>query len=106
MYNSFEVVFLWRKCSTVEVVPLGGINLRANVIFACGWIGLLVFMRNEKKQCANYAWIAKSVTEKNNCRVDCAEATKKTVQAQSYEGRGFFVAGDFALRSYPLLSIR
>jgi len=37
---------------------------------------------------------AKSVTEKNNRRVDCAEADKKTVQAQRYEGRGFLAAGD------------
>jgi len=37
---------------------------------------------------------AKSVTEKNNSRVDCAEADKKTVQAQRYEGRGFLAAGD------------
>ena len=41
----------------------------------------MIFLRNEKKQCANCAWIAKSVTEKNNRRVDCAEAGKKTVQA-------------------------
>jgi len=33
------------------------------------------------------------VTEKNNSRVDCAEADKKTVQAQRYEGRGFLAAG-------------
>jgi hypothetical protein len=37
---------------------------------------------------------AKSVIEKNNSRVDCAEADKKTVQAQRYEGRGFLAAGD------------
>jgi hypothetical protein len=29
----------------------------------------------------NLGLIAKSVTEKNNSRVDCAEAGKKTVQA-------------------------
>jgi len=33
---------------------------------------------NTEKQCANCGWIAKSVTEKNNSRVDCAEAGKKT----------------------------
>jgi hypothetical protein len=37
---------------------------------------------------------AKSVTEKNNSRVDCAEVDKKTMQAQRYEGRGFLAAGD------------
>jgi len=46
---------------------------------------------------------AKSVTEKNNRRVDCAEADKKTVQAQRYDGRGFLAAGDF-LQEYRLLS--
>ena len=65
-----------------------------DVFFACGWIGLLIFLRNEKKQCANCGLIAKSVTEKNNSRVDCAEADKKTVQAQRNEGRGFLAAGD------------
>ena len=40
--------------------------------------------------------IAKSVTEKNNIRVDCAEAGKKTVQAQRNEGWGFLPADDFA----------
>ena len=49
------------------------------------WIGLLLFLRNEKKQCANCAWIAKSVTEKNNSRVDSAETCKKTVQAMRHE---------------------
>jgi len=34
----------------------------------------------------NKGGTAKSVTEKNNIRVDCAEAAKKTVQAQRYEG--------------------
>ena len=37
---------------------------------------------------------AKSVTEKNNIRVDCAEACKKTVQAMRYEWWGFLQAGD------------
>jgi len=62
---------------------------------------LIDFLRNEKKQCANYAWIAKSVTEKNNSRVDCAEAPKKTVQAMRHEWWGLFGAGDFDLRSCP-----
>ena len=42
----------------------------------------------------SFLLFAKSVTEKNNSRVDCAEADKKTVQAQRYEGRGFLAAGD------------
>ena len=37
---------------------------------------------------------AKSVTEKKQRSVDCAEDDKKTVQAQRYEGRGFLAAGD------------
>jgi len=58
MYNSFGVVFFWRKCSTVVAV---GVQ-------------------------TSFLLFAKSVTEKNNSRVDCAEAGKKTVQAQRYEG--------------------
>jgi len=37
---------------------------------------------------------AKSVTEKNNSRVHCAEAAKKTMQAQRNEGRGFLATGE------------
>jgi len=37
---------------------------------------------------------AKSVTEKKQRSVDCAEADKKTVQAQRNEGRGFLAAAD------------
>lgn len=66
--HSFELFFFWRKCSTVVAV---GVQ-------------------------TSFLPFAKSVTEKNNSRVDCAEADKKTVQAQRYEGRGFLAAGDFA----------
>lgn len=74
--------------------------------FACVWIGLLIYLRNEKKQCAKCGWIAKSVTEKNNSRVDCAEAIKKTVQAQRYEGRGFFIAGDYCPAELPVIILQ
>jgi len=36
----------------------------------------------------------KKCDRKKNRRVDCAEPDKKTVQAQSNEGRGFLAAGD------------
>jgi len=62
---------------------------------------LIDFFEVREKQCAKCGLIAKSVKEKNNSRVDCAEADKKTVQAQRNEGRGFLPAGDFALRSCP-----
>jgi len=52
-----------------------------------------VFFDERKSNVPNCGWIAKSVTEKNNSRVDCAEAGKKTVQAQRYEGRGFLPTG-------------
>jgi len=42
----------------------------------------------------SFLLFAKSVTEKKQRSVDCAEATKKTVQAMRYEWRGFFGAGD------------
>jgi hypothetical protein len=57
MYNSFEF-FFWHKCSTVVAV---GVQ-------------------------TSFLLFAKSVTEKNNSRVDCVEAGKKTVQTQRYEG--------------------
>jgi len=41
-----------------------------------------------------FAFCKKCDREKNNRRVDCAEATKKTVQAMRNEWWGFFVAGD------------
>jgi hypothetical protein len=56
----------------VTVTTLDRDKFRANVFFA----------------------FAKSVTEKNNIRVDCAEVTKKTVQVMRYKWWGFFVAGD------------
>ena len=78
MYLSFGLFFLAQ-------VQHGGGGWSAIVFFACMWIGLLIFLRNEKKQCAKCARIAKSVTEKNNSRVDCAEAGKKTVQALYFD---------------------
>jgi len=57
MYNSFELFFFWRKCSTVVAV---GVQ-------------------------TSFLPFAKSVTEKNNRRVDCAEACKKTVQALRFD---------------------
>jgi len=39
-----------------------------------------------------FCLFAKSVTEKNNSWVDCAEAYKKTVQAHRYDGWGFLAA--------------
>ena len=62
-------------------------------------------------------WIAKSVTEKNNSRVDCAEADKKTVQALYFDklssrqaqradekGRGFLEAGDSVPAELPVIN--
>jgi hypothetical protein len=77
MYISFELFFFWRKCSMVVAV---GVQ-------------------------TSFLPFAKSVTEKNNSRVDCAEADKKTVQAQRNEGRGFLAAGDFFTRIPATLGI-
>jgi hypothetical protein len=41
-----------------------------------------------------FCLFAKSVTEKKQRRVESAEADKRTVQAQRYEGRGLLAAGD------------
>jgi len=45
------------------------------------------------------------VTEKNNSRVDVRKPTKKTVQAQRYEGRGFLAAGD-CLAELPVINLQ
>ena len=87
MYNSFELFFFWHKCSTVVAVGV------PDVFFALWMDWLIAFSTpnplekwaNEKKQCAKCGWIAKSVTEKNNSRVDCAEVGKKTVQALHFD---------------------
>ena len=75
MYNSFGLFFFWRISGTVVAVGV------PDFFFACAWIETVVL----KKQHCECARIAKSVTEKNNSRVDCAEALKKTVQAMRYE---------------------
>jgi len=64
--------------------------------FSLAWIEIVVF---EKNITMKEGLIAKNMTEKKQRSVDCAEATKKTVQAMRYEWWGFFVAGDIALRS-------
>jgi len=69
-----------------------------------GGLAYCIFLRNEKKQCANCGWIAKSVTEKNNSRVDCAEADKKTMQAQRNEGRGFLAADECPVELLAIIS--
>ena len=55
----------------------------------CGWIGLLIFLRNEKKQCANLWVDSKKCDRKKQQQGGCAEAGIKTVQAVRYERRGF-----------------
>jgi hypothetical protein len=62
MYNSFELFLFWRKCSTVVAVEVQ----------------------------TSFLPFAISVTEKKQRSVDCAEADKKTVQAQRNEGQGIF----------------
>lgn len=55
----------------------------------CGWFGLLIFLRNEKKQCANLWVDSKKCDRKKQQQGGCAEAGIKTVQAVRYERRGF-----------------
>ena len=50
--------------------------------------------------------IAKSVTEKNNSRVDCAEAGKKTVQAQEVRGGEDFCLPGIAPAELPVITFR
>ena len=71
------------SCCFSGISVHGGGGWNAQRLFcSCGWIETVVLKNNT----VNVAWIAKSVTEKNNSRVDCAEAGKKTMQAQRYEG--------------------
>ena len=84
VYIALGCFFFWRKCSTVVAVGV------PDFFFALAGGLKQWFWKNNT---VNVGWIAKSVTEKNNSRVDCAEADKKTVQAQRYEGRGFLAAG-------------
>jgi hypothetical protein len=76
MYNSFELFFFWRKAGMVAVV---GMNAD---FFACGWIETVVL---KKQHCESRVDCKKCDRKKNNRRVDCAEACKKTVQAMRYE---------------------
>ena len=80
MYNSFELAFFWR------------------IFFAlCGWIETVVLKKHHCERRVD----CKKCDRKKQRSMDCAEATKKTVQAMRNEWWGFFVAGDIALRSCP-----
>ena len=57
--------------------------------FACGWIGLLIFLRNEKKQYAKLCDDCKKCDREKPTKGGCAEVGIKTVQAPKYKGRGF-----------------
>ena len=66
----------------------GGGGWSANVFFAFCKNYFVIFCntRHSPNKFGSALAYAKSVTEKNNSRVDCAEAGKKTVQTQRYEG--------------------
>ena len=81
--HSFGLFFFWRKSGTVVAVGV------PDVFLPCGWIGLLIFSRNEKKQCANLWVDSKKCDKKKQQQGGCAEAGIKTVQAVRYERRGF-----------------
>jgi uncharacterized membrane protein YwaF len=53
MYNSFELFFFWRISGTVAAVGV------PDFFFACGWIGLLIFLRNEKSNVPNVRGLQK-----------------------------------------------
>ena len=62
---SFGLFFFWRKSGTVVVVGV------PDVFFALRVDWLFDFFEERKKaMCQLCAWTAKSVTEKNNSRVD------------------------------------
>ena len=73
----------------------------------CGWIGLLIFLRNEKKQCANLWVDSKKCDRKKQQQGGCAEAGIKTVQAVRYERRGFISGwGKKPLSELPVIEIQ
>ena len=93
--------FLWRKSGTVVAVGV------PDVFLPCGWIGLLIFSRNEKKQCANL-WVdskkcdRKKTTagwmcgSRNKDRASPASTGSATVRLADMEIRGgaLFPAGE------------
>ena len=63
--------------------------------FSLAWIEIVVLKKHHYKRRVD----CKKHDRKKQRSVDCAEATKKTVQAMRNEWWGFFMAGDIALRS-------
>ena len=107
-------------CFFLAQVQHGGGGWSANVFFACGWIGLLLYqiieprtkIKDSRKFKTNYEyreamcqmWLdCKKCDRKKNSRVDCVEAGKKTVQAQRYEGRGLLPTGG-CLAELPVMN--
>ena len=58
--------------------------------FSLAWIEIVVLKKHHYERRVD----CKKHDRKKQRSVDCAEATKKTVQAMRYEWWGFFVAGD------------
>jgi len=61
--------------------------------FACGWIGLLIFLRNEKKQCANSVWIVKNVTKKTTAGLIVRKPTIRPCKPRCTRGEDFCLPG-------------
>jgi hypothetical protein len=85
MYNSFELAFFWR------------------IFFAsCGLIETVVLKKHHCERRVD----CKKCDGKRQRSVDCAEATKKTVQTMRYEWWGFFIAGDFCPAELPIIYVQ
>jgi hypothetical protein len=85
-------------CFFLAQVQHGGGGWSANIFFTM-WVDWLIdFFEEREKQCANCGSIAKSVTEKNNSRADCAEAGKKTVQAPLRQTQQSVESADLEIR--------
>ena len=87
-FSGANQVRWWRLEYLMSFLPVAGLAY---------WF----FWGTRKSNVPIVGWLQKVWQKKNNSRVDCAEADKKTVQAMWYEGRGFLAAGDSALRSCP-----
>ena len=79
---------------------------------SCGWIGLLIFLRNEKKQCAKLWVDCKKCDRKKQqqgglCgsrQKDHASPALRQAQRTDEKGRGFLAAGDSAPAELPVIN--
>jgi hypothetical protein len=105
--------FFWRISGTVVAAGVPDIFFATPARTPAPWKGvnkggtakiicmIICNARHSPNKFGSALTYANIVTEKNNSRVDCAEAGKKTVQAQRYEGVRIFACRGLTRRSCP-----